>query len=446
MPQPEIIRQLDDQLVLRRSTSADAEALAEFNSIIHGDAVEGWREIYVAAWTRDLLTRPHPTFAPDDFTIVEDTRTGKIVSSLNLISQTWTYCGIPFKVGRPELVGTDPAYRNKGLVRAQFDEIHRWSAERGELVQGITGIPYYYRIFGYEMALNLTSGRVCYLPMIPELPKDQVEPYHIRPVVEADLPFIAETERFGSQRGPIACQRDLDLWRYEVFGKTPDNVNRFEMGIIEDAAAEPVGYLAHAPLRWGGTMPLNFYELKPGASWASVTPTVMRYIRQVGEKLKPFRGEKPLDSISIWLGESHPAYEIVDSRLSALRRPYAWYIRVTDLPVFLRLVAPALENRLAASNLAGYTGELKITFYRDGLLLGFDKGHLGKIEPYKPCPDGHSGQAGFPGLTFLQLVFGYRSLDDLKYAFADCFTETDEATALLNVIFPRQPSDIWPIS
>jgi hypothetical protein len=27
----------------------------------------------------------------DDFTIVEDTRTGKIVSALNLIHQTWTY-------------------------------------------------------------------------------------------------------------------------------------------------------------------------------------------------------------------------------------------------------------------------------------------------------------------------------------------------------------------
>jgi hypothetical protein len=238
----------------------------------------------------------------------------------------------------------------------------------------------------------------------------------------------------------------MDQWKNELSGKSAENVNRFELCIIEDLTGDPVGYLAHATLRWGGSMALNFYELKPGGNWAAVTPTVMRYIRQVGESRKPYRGEKPLESISIWLGERHPAYEVVDSRLSRPRSPYAWYIRVPDLPAFMLVITPALEKRLAASILAGYSGELKISFYHDGLLLGFDKGSLIKIEPYKPSPYGHSGQAAFPGLTFLQLVFGYRSLEEIKYAFADCFTDTDEVAALLNTIFPRQPSDIWPIS
>ena len=45
-----------------------------------------------------------------------------------VISQTWSYRGIPFDVGRPELVATDPAYRRRGLVRRQFqviDELHQ---------------------------------------------------------------------------------------------------------------------------------------------------------------------------------------------------------------------------------------------------------------------------------------------------------------------------------
>ncbi len=33
--------------------------------------------------------------------------------------------GFPFGVGRPELVGTLPEYRNRGLVRAQFEEVHQ---------------------------------------------------------------------------------------------------------------------------------------------------------------------------------------------------------------------------------------------------------------------------------------------------------------------------------
>jgi hypothetical protein len=94
----------------------------------------------------------------------------------------------------------------------------------------------------------------------------------------------------------------------------------------------------------------------------------------------------------------------------------------------------------------GYTGELKITFYRDGLRIAFEKGKLTAAEPYKPTPVGHSGNAFFPELTFLQLLFGYRSFDELRYAFADCGAYGDEVNAVLNTLFPKQASHVWPIS
>jgi len=46
-------------------------------------------------WALDLLRGNHPTFREDDFTIVEDTISGKIVSVTNLIDQVWSYGGIP---------------------------------------------------------------------------------------------------------------------------------------------------------------------------------------------------------------------------------------------------------------------------------------------------------------------------------------------------------------
>ena len=64
-----ILRDLGNGLIMRRSTPEDADALSEFNGKIHGDdPLDAQR---VAAWTRDLLARPHPTLNPDDFTIVE---------------------------------------------------------------------------------------------------------------------------------------------------------------------------------------------------------------------------------------------------------------------------------------------------------------------------------------------------------------------------------------
>src|SRR5207249_3326918 len=136
---------LGDGLLLRQATAADTEELVDCNGAATGNWETGEPDEGTAIWTRDLLEGRHPNVGPGDFTVVEDTASGAIVSSICLISHTWTYGGIPFGVGEAQLAGTRAAYRRRGLVRAQFDVIHRWSAERGQRVQVITGIPWYYR-------------------------------------------------------------------------------------------------------------------------------------------------------------------------------------------------------------------------------------------------------------------------------------------------------------
>ncbi len=441
-------RQLGDGLLLRRSTPADAPALGDFNARIHSDEGFDKPDDRLDAWTRDLLERPHPTFDVGDYTLVEDTNTGKIVSSLNLISQTWSYGGIPFGVGRPELVGTLPEYRNRGLVRAQFEEVHRWSAARGELLQAITGIPYYYRLFGYEMTVTLGGGRSGFGSRVPELPEGQAEAFTIRPASEADLPFIASLYDQGCQRYPLSCVWTPELWRYELNGKSEKNVNRYELYLIESTAGERAGFLAVPWFTWGDMLTVKRYELAPGFSWAQVTPAVMRFLRAAYDTHPwGFTGErKPCGAFDLGLGEDHPAYHVMPDHLPRQRPPYAWYIRIPDLPAFLRRVTPALEQRLANSGSAGHTGELRLTFYRGGMRLVFERGRLANVEAWKPEPQGHSGEAAFPGLTFLQLLLGYRSLAELKYAFPDCWTNSDATHALLEGLFPRQPSDIFGVS
>ena len=152
-------KNLGNGLVLRWATPADAEELGAFNVNIHSDDPNE-PETWLARWTEDLMRGDHPTTSAHDFTVVIDENSNdKIVSSMNLISQVWLYAGIPIGVGRPELVATAPEYRRCGLVREQFAAIHAKSAARGELVQAITGIPWFYRQFGYGMAMDLGGGR-----------------------------------------------------------------------------------------------------------------------------------------------------------------------------------------------------------------------------------------------------------------------------------------------
>ena len=438
------LRDVGDGLILRRGTAKDVDALASFNSIIHQNPRATEPLAGIAAWTRDLAGRLHPTTRASDFTIVEDTRTSQIVSSLCLISQTWSYAGIPFGVGRPELVGTRPEYRRRGLVRAQFAEIHRWSAERGELVQGITGISNYYRQFGYEMALNLDGGIAAYATDIPKLRPEETEAYLVRVAGEADIPFLSATYRYGTARDLVAAVRDEAIWRYELNGRSEVSVTRLNVAIIQEVSGRPVGMLFHESAPWdSGLLGVALYELAPGVSWLAVTPSVLRYLKGVGEAVAA-RTRKPFSAILLRPGPEHPAARVLPDVLTRVYNPYAWYVRVPDLPGFLRRIAPVLEQRLAASFVPGYSGELRLSFYREGLRLAFEGGRLAAVEAERPR-DGVRADAAFPGLTFLQLLFGHRSLDELRHAFADCHYNR-EAGAVLGALFPKQASFVTPIA
>jgi hypothetical protein len=438
-----LTRDLGDGLILRRAVPADVEALADFNAQIHRDRGMEEPNPRVRAWVQDLMSEAHPTFRPEDFTLVEDTRTGAIVSSLNLISQTWAYERVPFKVGRVELVGTHPDYRRRGLVRAQFEAIHRLSAERGEVVQAITGIPNYYRQFGYEMTMTLGGGRIGHRSHVPELKEDESEPYRVRPATEDDLAFIAELYERIADRQPVHCLRDEARWRYELNGRSALSDSRRLLRVIESDAGESVGFLTHTDWLWGKQMWLSMYELKPGTSWSAVTPSVIRYLWTTGEAYA-VRDERECQAFGFGLGEEHPVYASFASRLPEVRAPYTWYIRVADVASFLRHVAPVLERRLAASDAAGHSGEIKVSFYRSGLLLKLQQGRLAEIADWSPDPSDW-GNAAFPGLTFLHLLFGYRNCDELWHIFRDCWTDNSEVCAVLDGLFPKRPSCVWPI-
>jgi hypothetical protein len=251
----------------------------------------------------------------------------------------------------------------------------------------------------------------------------------------------------GCQRSLVACEWDDALWSYELSGKSVRNVNRVEIRLIETSGGVPCGFLTHPINTWGDMLVIQRYELLPEYPWLEVTPSVLRYLENSYPQYAAQSGEKkPMGRFGFWLGEDHPIYHVMPDSLPNIRKPYAWYLRLADVTSFLQQITPVLERRLANSPMAGYSGEIKITFYRDGLRLVFKKGEIETIEAWKPTPVGHSGNAAFPPHTFLQLLFGYRNMEMLKTSFVDCWTSKDEIHVLLDVLFPRQPSDVWPIS
>ncbi len=453
MSESEGSRDLGDGLVLRWATATDRDRIAEFNAWAFRETEEQAPLSRDRAMIRELMSGRHPLVGPTDFVYVEDRATGAVVSSACLMRQRWTYEGISFGVGRPEHVATDAAYRNQGLVRATFAALHEWSAALGEPVQAITGIPYFYRQFGYEYALDLEGGRMAYPATLPALATGEDEAYTLREATPADIPFIAALYDDRRADSMVSALVPDEYWRYAFAPLgTPTapggEFNRqWRLRIIADRQGATCGYARTGTMLWGDSFYL--WDLSVGDG-IPLRPAALSALRALvaagGEAERAARGAGQEDAsfkqIMLCLEREHPLYAALGERIAPLAvTPYAWYVRVPDLPGFLRLVTPALELRLAASPMAAHTGELRLDFYRGGLRLTFDAGRLAAVAPWRRPIWGERQDAGFPPLVFLQLLFGRRSLAELRAAFPDV-RATAEATALLDALFPKRVSRI----
>ena len=430
---------LGDNLILRFARPDDVDALAEFNARVFEDEKVG-------VGIRGLMSGHHPTVKASDFTLVEDTRTKKIVSSMCLISQTWAYRGIPFKFGRPEVVVTEPEYRRRGLVRKQFEVIHALSASRGELMQGITGIPWYYRQFGYEMAMEVDGGRAIAGIDLPKLKDGDSEKYHLRPVVDDDHAFIRGLYDCASCRQPFSTLRSETEWNYEFGGRSENDFAYWEWLIIETAAGDRLGYVQYYPWIEDNALYIIQIELKSGVGYLNLMPGVLQGLWKIAQAMPVYGNHKnqELKAINLELGRVHPGYHALLGNKIHAHDPYGLYIRIPDLVAFLRHIQPALEKNLVGTVAEGYNGELKLNYYRSGIQLKFNGGKITDISTWSP-DSVEDGDARFPDLTFLQLLCGRRRFNELKTNFVDC-DGRDEAGVLLDCLFPSFTGNVWYLS
>ncbi len=450
-------RDLGNGLVVRWSTADDIEGLAQLTGMVFRNGPQEPLSQFLADMISHLMSGTHPLMGPGDYALVEDTgrQDHRIVACTCLFRQTWAYEGIPFRIGRPEIVATDPEYRNRGLIREIFGLVHARSAAEGHLVQAITGIPYYYRQFGYEYALDLDNRVYVPTALIPPATVGIAEPYTLRDASTEDIPFINalyDRQRTGSI---VSTPIDESWWRYQIasWEKTREgaaspskkNDGYWHIQVIVDAGKTVQGYVITPVARWSNSIPVFDLEIMPGVNWQPVLPSMLRILYRQGLEMPTYYGAQPVSRIAFCMGQGHPVYKLLEPKLAPMQQaPYAWYVRVPDLPAFLRQIAPALEKRLAQSFMAGYSGDVTLDFYRGGMRMVFEQGRLATVENWrKPVWEGKE-VAGFPPLVFLQLLFGYRSLSELRHAFPDVWAN-DEVVPLLNILFPARPSWAVPL-
>ena len=457
LAEPTYTGDLGNGLVRRWSSRADEPGIAHLmGSVFRGGPDEPLNRRR-ADVTRILMSGEFPYMGPGDFAIVEDTskRGNPIVACTCLWRLRWRYGGIALGVGQPEMVATDAPYRHRGLSRALFEMVHARSAAEGHLVQAITGIRYFYRQFGYEYALDLEGGRVIPVAAIPENSGDEAEPYSLRLATLEDIPHLMHLYDLPSGASLVWHEASEAFWRHHIRSWDDPIVRRAgvigtdlygRLHIVAGRAGEIAGYTWLAAKRWDSDLVVFALQLATNTNWQVAAPGLLRALRTHGQQVPAVEEKtRPFDAINFNLGRTHPIYAVLSESLASRTiPPYAWCVRVPNVPAFIRHVAPVLEARLASSIIIGYSGDLKVDFYRGGLRLQFAQGRLNLTESWQAPAYGNDAHAGFPPLVFLQLLFGYRSLDELRAFFPDIWA-TPEAALLLNILFPLQPSVVHPL-
>jgi GNAT superfamily N-acetyltransferase len=456
---PAFAEPLGDGLVRRWSTVTDTPKLGQLMGIVFRDPED---ELPRPAPVHEatLLMRPdHPYTTPRDVAVVEDTsRPGEpLVACTFLWRHRWSYAGVEFGVTRPEIVATHPEYRRRGLAQAVMQMVHARGDGEGRPLSAITGIPYFYRQFGYEYVLDLGGGRTTYLPLVPAAAEDEPEACSLSVASAEDVPAMAAMYAAGRSDSLVwheAEERYL-RWAVEIWDDPSVRDVRYDRnGIgtrywtIRDARGEVCGWARLPIRRWDSDLHIEELVFAPHADVPVLAPSLLRHLREHAEQTPHKRPDGPAcTGIRFDMGPRHALYEVLGAALTPREHPpYAWYVRVPDIAGFLRLVTPVLEERLRRSPLHSHTGEATLDLYRQGLLLRFDRGALTAIEPWQRADpqDDAEGSLSCPPLVFLKLLLGDRSVDELAATYPDVIAR-DDARLLVDTLFPRRHSTVAPL-
>src|SRR5207253_2569508 len=142
-------------------------------------------------------------------------------------------------------------------------------------VQGITGIPWYYRQFGYEYALDLGGWRAVGVGQVPKLEDGQTEPFQLRPAHPQDIPALMSIDSAANRRYLVAGRWDEAIWQLELDGRDPESLVAGLVRAIE-RDGEVVGFVGFPPrVASDGQLAIDRIELAPGVSWIQALPSIL---------------------------------------------------------------------------------------------------------------------------------------------------------------------------
>jgi hypothetical protein len=404
-----ISQRLDDGLILRNPRDEwDIKRCAAFVST-HVREISGI--------TTERVLHHFPTLSLEDYLLVEDGRTGEVVSNLCLIPWQCRLGSVVLDVAMLEIVATHPDYRQRGLIRTQIEAFHATVRAQNFDFSIIEGIPYYYRQFGYSYATDHATSDGLASNHIPDLPP-YIAPVHLRPATLADIPQLAQFYDGTMTALDLTTLRNESIWRY-VLANAEHPIYMIEEGENKRIA----GYVCVWRDPNGN---LRIHE--SGIPSADTALALLHLCKQNAgsEVVIRWPQESTLVQVSRTLGSSPLPSD-------------QWLIRLNDPGALLAKLAPLFEERLASSAHTGFTGDLTINLFRQAYQLRFAAGRLLEVNELgfiDASMGADGGDLCIPPDAFVRLLLGYRTVAELLDAWPDIVIRPTRRH-LLDTLFPK---------
>ncbi|GAA2094051.1 hypothetical protein GCM10009801_61760 [Streptomyces albiaxialis] len=391
-------------LVLREARAADLEQIGEL-----------------------LTARGEPEDAVDHRLVVEDPDAGwsacavvvdgdRVVSTATLLDEEVRVGGVRLPAGQVELVATDRAYEGRGLVRALMGWAHARSATRGHVLQVMIGIPYFYRLFGYEYAIDIPPARLLRVPPRPG-PGEAPAPRAARP---ADVPAMAALQDAAQGGFDVAMPHSAACWRW-LLG--------------HEAGSQWVLERCGAVVATGRTTPPGDGEVLLAEAAARDEEAARDLLRGVAASAPGHRVRAVHRAGTVTAAAWH-GLAVAEPPAGAEQ----FYVRIPDSAALLGRLRPVFWRRLTDAGLDRAGRDLVLSTFGAHHRIPVGEDGLGEVVTGGPMQGpGAAGGAGVAPDHLPALLFGPHGMEGLSRIRPDVYAADEE---LYRALFPPLTADL----
>ena len=436
---------LDNGLIMRNvRNEEDRRKFVRFHTVFN-NASEGA--------TCDILLHEHKAMASEDFFLIEDTATGDFLATVCLIPWEISFDGTELRAAMLEMVLSHPQHRKLGLIRKLILHFQSVVEQRGYDISIITGIPYYYRQYGYTYGLDYESmealpaaclyseisaadgqytlrkavsketaaedGQYILRKAVSMETAAEDGQYILRKAVSMDVPDLDRLYSKSRCDKNIFIRRPLEYWKYLI------EKAKFDVRLLVDTGRNTIeGYfmVRENPAE----QRIDILE----SAFADAKSCLAGLILLKSKAVTEFR---------IISYEKDHLTSLARKSGSRTVRKTQWLLKTKDHARFLEKIRPVLEKRLAAAGFGRLTKDVTVNFFRYAIRICIRDGEIRSIEPVGFLDSSMGADGGdlcIPNDAFVRLLFGYRNLEELWDAWPDIVVK-EGSRPVLEALFPK---------